>query len=493
MAKQISNLSIKLSLSGEQLRQGTSRATKTLNEFGAKARSVGKPIGGLQSKFGNLNGIMSGFAASLGGPVMAGLAAAAAAALSFQSILNGVSAAFSRVDVAAKQAATLGTTVNSMEALSLAAERGGTDFATMRSSLAKMLDTLSEASTGTKSANDAFDELGLSARDLSSLTADEAFQRIAASIQSVESPADRIRLSMDIFGRQARKLQVTMAGLAKTGMEPLREEMRALGALSGEDAAAIEEMNDAWTEFNTAIGGVFNQVAAAVAPVLEDLLREILIPMLKAVIELSRWWRELFGADPAAMAGAMDETKKAAEAGAASSSKWAEEQAKIVEETKKLKEAEAAAAKEQDKMAASASSLVERLKTPMEKLNDEADRFRELWALGLVPIETAGRAMDDLAKRMADAEVEAMGVSDRISSTKTPTIGAAIGGTTAALNIVAQLQNAGRDRAEAERADRRRELELARRSDDKLREIEKSLSRIERKESVALRTTKIIG
>jgi methyl-accepting chemotaxis protein len=346
---------------------------------------------------------------------------------------------------------------------------------------------------GSGEAVKALDELGLSAKELTSLTPDQMFERVAKAMSAIPNQGDRVRLAMRLFDTEGVALLNTLEAIADDGIAPLREEMKELGALSTADADAIEEMNDSWGEFRLAIQGVFNQIAATLAPVLNDLLQEILIPMAKAVIALVKGFRELIGVSPAKMAGDMDEVKKSTEAAAAASSTWAAEQKAAAEEMERLKKAEEELARSAEERAKAAESLINRLKTPIERINDEVREFARLWFEGLVPIESADRAMADFAERMAAAEEEAMKLGDRVATAKTPTIGATRAGTTEAVRVVAQLQNAQRDREAERRAEERKKLEAALRRERKLEEIRREVERHRMKEPIKVKTHKIIG
>lgn len=492
MAKTISSLNIKIALSAEDLKKGSAKAQVYLNDFGTKAKQAGKTASTSAGGLASLAGKVKSFGAAFG-PLGAAITGALALLGSLKAALGGVAAAFQRVDEAAKAARQLGTSIRSMEALGLAAERGGEDFNQVRTGLAKMLDSIGEAIKGTQAQKDAFDELGLSAEKLARMPTDEAFVEISKAITSAGSKADQVRLAMDIFGRSGRQLLVTMESLAASGMVPLREEMAALGALSQADAAKIEEMNDAWTETKKALQGVFNQVAASVAPVLEDLLRNVIVPLLKGVIALAKAFRLIFGGDRDEISGAGDEAKVKAEAASAAISDFAAKQKEAAAAAEELKKSEEAAAKAAEEIAKSAESFIDRYKTPVEQINEELAEFQKLWQAGLIPIETAKRAADDFADRMAEAKDEADGVGKSMSKIKTPTIGAVDINSTAGFNQVQALLQQGRDKAAEESRERREMLASSRRREELLRSIRDRLGDLKRKPPIETTMVTISG
>ena len=416
MAKTISKLNIQVALSSKGLRSGVSSAAKSL--------------GGLTSKLGPVG-------VALGAVV--GVAAAAGGAM------RGLASAFREVDEAAKASARLGTTIASLKGLQLAAERGGSSAAVLTSSLERMNNRISEAAQGSGEAQDALKELGLSAANLGSLTADQKMLAIAQALEGVESQGDKTRIAIDIFGRQGVQLLNTLESLAESGMKPLQDEMRELGVLSAADAKGIEEMNDSWGEFKAAIQGISNQVAASLAPVLTDLLQHVLIPMAKNLVIIAKKIREAFGADLQNISGAGEEAKKAAEAAAAATSKWAEEQKVLKELGKGILADEKALAKTRE-------DRLRSLKTELASL----ERIRSV-----------------------------------VAST-TPTSGAVAGGTTAGFNAVQRMVTSGRDAHAEDRRERRELIASARKRERILAEMLR-LGKDSPKEIVKVTAHKIVG
>jgi len=493
MAKQISSLSILVSLSGEGVSRGTQQITGKLRGFNARVTSLGGGVKGLSGGLSGLAGRM-GIATGALGAIAAPLAAATAGFFAAKAAVASLGEAFQRVDAAAKFADRVGTTSKAIQALGLAAERGGASAGTMETSLQRMTRRVAEAAQGSGEAVNALAELGLEAEALTKLTPDQQMVRIARAMDEVSNQGDRVRLAMKLFDTEGVALLTTLKGLADTGMEPLIDEMTALGALSREDAAAIESMNDRWTEFNKAIDGVWNQIAAALAPVLEDLLTHLLIPMAKAVIDLVKGFRQLMGVSVDQISGSMDESAKATEAAAAATSTWAAEQKRLAEEAKKVEAAQKAAAAEAKRAAAEAERVIDSLKTPFEKLNEETMKFGELLGRGLIPIRFAERGIKSIAERLIEAEKKALGLSDAAKSIRTPTVGAVELDSTAGFNVVQKLtmqaQDTERERRAAEREaarDRKKLIETMK--DVREAVIDSAASR----EPIRIESTTIVG
>jgi len=386
MAKTISKLAILVSLSSKGVKTGTS--------------SIGRSLGSMAKKIG---------------PAAVALVGVGTAALVARSAMRNLAAAFSRVDESAKLSRRLNITIASMEALKLAAVEGGSSSGALTSGMERLTRSISEAASGTGEAVDELKELGLSAVSLNEMTGDEQLVAFAKALKGVANESDKTRLLMTLMGRGGGDLKNTLASLAETGMDPLLEKIRELGALSAADAAGIEKMNDSWVELKTAMQGVWNQVAAHVAPVLNDLLVNVLIPMAKWTVKVVKSLRGMMGADMAAMSGLGEEAALSAKAAAAATSKWADEQKRLKEEAAKTAKIQKAIAK------------------------DRADALK-----------AAKKELSALDK-----------VKTAVASVATPTLGAVGRGTTAGVAAAATLMQQGRDRAAEAAAARRKDIALA--------------------------------
>ena len=88
--------------------------------------------------------------------------------------------------------------------------------------------TLSEAGSGSKSANETLSALGLTFKELQALEPDKQFEVLADRISGLKDPADRTRAAVELFGR------------AGADLLPLFEQ----GAAGIEDVAATRHFRD---------------------------------------------------------------------------------------------------------------------------------------------------------------------------------------------------------------------------------------------------------
>lgn len=176
-----------------------------------------------------------------------------------------------------------GLSTETLGELDYAATKSGTSLETLEGSLAKMGNKLVDAAAGSKTARAAFATLGLSVEQLSQLSPDQQFERIAQAISEIDDPAARTAAAMDVFGKSGADLLPLMKDGAE-GIQAFREEAVDLGRLSGRDVDALDQLSDT---FETLGIGAYNAgatVMAAFAPVLTD-LGETLLPVVVRIAD----------------------------------------------------------------------------------------------------------------------------------------------------------------------------------------------------------------
>lgn len=174
------------------------------------------------------------------------------------------------VDAQYKLAERLDATVIGIQTLTYAADLAGIGLEQMTKSADMLNRKLGEAMRDTMSpAADAFKRLGLSARELSSMDADQRFAIIADRIKAMglngAQTADVLR-QMGIRGAE-------FSNLMRKGGEDIRNARKDIVdfgvAVSDIDAKKIEIANDSMTTLGLIARGVGNQIAVALAPAIQ--------------------------------------------------------------------------------------------------------------------------------------------------------------------------------------------------------------------------------
>lgn len=110
-------------------------------------------------------------------------------------------------DQIVKIADRTGLTTKAVQELGYIAGQSGNTIDQITAALGQMQNRLAE---GDKSAVSALRQLGLRFEDLRDLNPDEQFYAIASAIATVESPMERTRLAMDLFGRAGSQILPTL-------------------------------------------------------------------------------------------------------------------------------------------------------------------------------------------------------------------------------------------------------------------------------------------
>ncbi len=223
----------------------------------AGARGFGR----LSSEMGLANTRLASFARKAGIALAAVTAAAAATGVAM------VRSGLETIGAQADMAASLKTTVESLQVLTWAGELAGVTMGEIEQATKKLTTRLSEAATGSGSAVVALQRLNLTAAELQALPLDQRITAIQEALARYVPEAERAAVASDLFGDKA--------ALAFLRIDPatLREaakDVRDFGvAVSASDAAQIERTGDAIAKLSLIWLGLTNRLTAAVAPALE--------------------------------------------------------------------------------------------------------------------------------------------------------------------------------------------------------------------------------
>jgi len=237
-------------------RQRTQVEVEFKAQMGGFERSIKGASRGLESARGALNKVGKAVFSLQGALVAVGGAAGFGYLLQKQGEL---------IDVSAKLARSLNIQTEAFKALNHAVSL--TTVVTEEQFGQALKDMQKSLGEGKK----AFEDLGLSVEKLKQLSPEEQFLAIGEALEKVESHADKIALSEQIFAEPGTKL----LNLFKEGSERIREmanEAHELGiAFSDLDAAKVESANDAMARAAAIFEGVKNRITIQLAPVIEKL------------------------------------------------------------------------------------------------------------------------------------------------------------------------------------------------------------------------------
>ena len=158
-----------------------------------------------------------------------------------------------------------------------AAEQSGTSLAGVETGIKKMQKTIYDASKGLKTANDAFKTLGLRIEDIKDLSPDEQFEKIMEAIASIEDPATRTGVAMEILGRSGTDLLPVFSNGVE-GLKQFKEEAQRAGVVfTNEGAANADKFGDSMQRLQTSLTGVAVVVADKLMPALQPLIDKLIV------------------------------------------------------------------------------------------------------------------------------------------------------------------------------------------------------------------------
>lgn len=251
MAETLDELMVRIDANVTGLLNGMSQATNSAEKTSKGIQGSLDKIGG---SFNKVAGLALGFAAVIG--IKVGVDA-------FKHFVAG---AFESVGAMIDLSDQLGIGIEKLYGMKVAAADTGVAFEKVTLGVTVMSRKISEAATGSFEANRAFRDLGLSAKELSQLTPDEAMGRIADAANNVSNKMDKARILTDLFGKSGAQLNNFLVQ-GSAGMKAAAEEAAALGlSLSKLDARKVDVAGDSFGKLKLVLEGVGNTLAVELAP-----------------------------------------------------------------------------------------------------------------------------------------------------------------------------------------------------------------------------------
>lgn len=218
--------------------------------------------------------------------------------------LRGITASFAAAaDQSAKFAKRIGINANSLDQLTFAAERTGVQSKDLTKGLERMGRRVSEVATqDTGQAQEALEQLGLSAEKLVEKPMDKMFMGIIRGIKGLSNQSERLSVVADIFGRGS----MAMAQLANIGVPAIQRLMGVFEETRGTTNYKLaEKYQDTAENMRRAWEGLRNELGETYAPALIKIMEKMesaMIRMRKAQ-EKGGFWSKVAAYAPHAAAG----------------------------------------------------------------------------------------------------------------------------------------------------------------------------------------------
>jgi len=236
----IANLAVALLAKTGHFEAGFKKSRRTVLSFGGA-------VEGMASKLGGIGAALAGIAGVAGIGVM---------------IKNSAEA----IDATGKLANELGMATERLGGYRHAAGLADVDNEKLTGGLRRFVRTVGLAKQGSKSAVEAFDAIGISAKDLATNSPENLFEEVSERLKAIEDPALRAAAVYDIFGKSGQEM-TNFLMLGKEGMASAQREAEKLGiTVSGMDAAGVNIMNDSLTKVGESLTGIVNKLVIELGP-----------------------------------------------------------------------------------------------------------------------------------------------------------------------------------------------------------------------------------
>jgi len=232
--------------------------------------------------------------------VAAGLARVKKAVVSVQGALVALGAAAAlkmfadKIDDLAKASSRLGLTVNELQSLQFAASQTGASAEELEKGLTRFNRSISEASTGIGTGLRSFEALGIKVMDAAGnlRPTNELLNEVSDRLQTIEAPADRVRIAFDLFGRSGVNLVNTLQNGSEE-LKNLREEFNAFTLeLTQDQANAVEEANDRFDRLGQTLSSIGNRLTSFFLPKLAAVADFLTTGFLKVLVFVTSGLRD---------------------------------------------------------------------------------------------------------------------------------------------------------------------------------------------------------
>jgi hypothetical protein len=218
---ELERLLIRIDATAEQMRRELKKADDSVSQFTSKVdRSTSR-----------INSLFAGMGGKL------------AAAFSVVKMTQFVRSAVEAADRIADLSKRTGIAAETLQRLQFIAVQSGTNIDALAKAWNRYSVNLASAEQGTKSAQQRFNQLGLSFKELRDLSPEDQLLAIADRIGGLGTQADRTKALVDLFGKSGAEL----APVFNDGADALRRMFEEQGkVLSNEQIQKIDEFNDRW-------------------------------------------------------------------------------------------------------------------------------------------------------------------------------------------------------------------------------------------------------
>ena len=227
---------------------------------------VAEDAGGKFEKFKSILGTIGKATAAA---VTAIGTAAVAAGKAIWDMANETAAAGDKID---KMSQKIGISAEAYQEWAYVFERSGANVDNLQAGMKTLSGVISDAASGSSSAAEKLNAVGLSVEQLNGLSQEEQLNLVVSALQEMGSGAERTSAATDLLGKSA----VDMAAVLNMTAEDtaaLKKEAQDYGmVMSNEAVAASAAFEDSLSRLNNTFGGLKNRITSDMLPGLISLM-----------------------------------------------------------------------------------------------------------------------------------------------------------------------------------------------------------------------------
>ena len=193
-----------------------------------------------------------------------GVVAAGATALT-GALAAGAQSVASYGDNIDKMSQKMGISAQGYQEWDAVMQHSGTSMDTMKSSMKTLANAVEKG-------NGAFERIGISMTDLSSMSNEDIFAATIAGLQNVDNETERTYLAGQLLGRGATELGALLNTSAED-TQAMRDRVRELGGVMSDDAVkAAAAFQDNMQDLQTAVSGLGRGMMAELLPSMNNII-----------------------------------------------------------------------------------------------------------------------------------------------------------------------------------------------------------------------------
>jgi len=194
------------------------------------------------------------------------IAAPVAGFLALKKVQSEVSKQLETISELYKLSNKVGLPVDQLQVYTGLFKKAGLEQENVVSSVIKLQGKISDAAQGASGLQSTFRELGLDARQLNQMTPDQKFRAVADAISKISNQGDRVRLLIDLFGKEGGQLEAVFRNGSK-GIDEVRAKLDKFGLLiTPEQAASVFNAKKAMNDYGKVWSGWWQQITIRFAP-----------------------------------------------------------------------------------------------------------------------------------------------------------------------------------------------------------------------------------